>query len=81
MLNPDPEMAPKTKKQVRTKRLLKAVQSKPVKSELRRAKILDAAIRIIAKNGVSDLTFERVGKIAGMARSHVIYYYSDRDIL
>ncbi|MCB0403750.1 MAG: TetR family transcriptional regulator [Bdellovibrionales bacterium] len=52
-----------------------------MKSELRRAKILDAAIKIIAKKGVSTLTFERVGKMAGMARSHVIYYYSNRDTL
>lgn len=64
-----------------TKRLLNAIQAKPAKGDLRRAQILKGAIQIISKKGVSALTFEQVGKVSKMARSHVVYYYPSRDKL
>ena len=55
--------------------------SKPSPSESRRSEILDAVMRILAKQGVDELTFERIGKEAGMARSHVVYYFQNREAL
>jgi len=49
--------------------------------DLRRAAILEAAVEIMATTGIDELTFERIGKQVKMARSHVVYYFSDRKLL
>lgn len=55
--------------------------SKPSIQDRRRAKILEGVIEILAKEGVDDLTFERIGKRTHMARSHVVYYFPNREAL
>lgn len=47
----------------------------------RKLRVLEAVVSIIAKEGVDELTFERIGKSAGMARSHVVYYFPNRETL
>ena len=54
---------------------------KPKTSDVRQVKILQAVISILARDGVDELTFERIGKKTGMARSHVVYYFKDREEL
>lgn len=54
---------------------------KPKTSDVRQVKILQAVISICARDGVDELTFERIGKKTGMARSHVVYYFKDREEL
>ena len=49
--------------------------------DVRRTVILQAVIEIMATSGIDELTFERIGKRVKMARSHVVYYFSDRDAL
>lgn len=60
---------------------LQAVAAAPSRTDERRAQILDAVLRILSKDGLDELTFERVGTEAGMARSHVVYYFKDRNEL
>lgn len=49
--------------------------------DLRKVAILEAVIEILATDGVDELTFERIGKRVGMARSHVVYYFKNREAL
>lgn len=51
----------------------------PKKGDVRRARILEAAIQCMAKYGVEKTNFESIGQEAGMLRAHVAYYYPDRD--
>lgn len=58
-----------------------AVAAAPSKTEKRRALILQTVVNLLATEGVDSLTFESVGKAANMARSHVVYYYANREEL
>lgn len=49
------------------------------KQDVRKASILQAVIEILAKQGVDELSFDKVGRAAKMARSHVVYYFPTRE--
>jgi len=51
---------------------------KQSKGDLKRAQIAQAAISIIASEGVEHLTFESVGKAIGVRKSHIAYYFPDK---
>jgi AcrR family transcriptional regulator len=54
---------------------------RPGKSEKRKIKIIEATIDSIAKVGFDGTTFDAIGKLVGMQRTHVNYYFSSRDEL
>lgn len=58
-----------------------ALKTTPSAQEHRRAKILQTVVEILAREGVDELTFEKIGRRAGMARSHVVYYFDNREAL
>jgi len=49
--------------------------------DVRKVTILQAVIELLATKGVDELTFDRIGKKVGMARSHVVYYFPNREAL
>jgi AcrR family transcriptional regulator len=51
----------------------------PGKGELRRQRVLEAAIQVLAEKGLGQLSHESVGKKLGMRRSHVAYYFPTID--
>ncbi len=55
--------------------------STPSRLEARKAMVVQAAIEILATEGVDLLTFDNVGKRVQMSRSHVVYYFKNRDRL
>lgn len=52
---------------------------RPRKSDVRRMEIVQVVVDCLAKYGVQGTTFERVGNRLKMKRSHVAYYFPDRD--
>jgi AcrR family transcriptional regulator len=52
---------------------------KPGKHERKKIEILEAAIVCLAEVGFDRMTFEAIGKLTGMQRAHVNYYFSTRD--
>ncbi|MEZ4751271.1 MAG: TetR family transcriptional regulator [Bdellovibrionota bacterium] len=52
---------------------------KPRQKDLRTVQVISAVIDLIAEEGIDEVTFESVGKRVGMARSHVVYYFKDRN--
>lgn len=61
--------------------LFRVFDVKPSKSETRKLKILQAAIRSIAERGFEATTFDAIGKMVKMQRTHVNYYFQSRDEL
>lgn len=61
--------------------LFRVFDVKPTKSEARKLKILQAAIRSIAERGFEATTFDAIGKMVKMQRTHVNYYFQSRDEL
>lgn len=53
----------------------------PSRVESRTAVCVEAAIEILATEGLDQLTFDNVGKRVKMSRSHVVYYFKNRDRL
>lgn len=51
------------------------------KGEAMRMEILDKAIRCLAENGVAGTSFDVVAAMLKTRRSHIAYYYSDREDL
>lgn len=60
-------------------KLLKMFSTGIGKAELRRAAIIQVAIRIIDQEGLEKLSFEKIGNAVGIAKSHVVYYFSQKD--
>ncbi len=60
---------------------LRVLGTKPSPGERKKALIMETVVAILAERGLDELTFESVGKASGMARSHVVYYYENRDEL
>lgn len=54
---------------------------KPGKGDLQRLKIIRAAIDCVARSGFEGGTLEKIAKRIGTRRSHVAYYYPDRNEL
>ncbi len=54
---------------------------RPGKGEKKKLKIIEATIDSIAKVGFDGTTFDSIGKLVGMQRTHVNYYFSSRDEL
>lgn len=46
-----------------------------------RSKILDAAIRVVHRDGVTGITFESVAAEAGLTRGGMLYHFPSRDAL
>jgi AcrR family transcriptional regulator len=46
-----------------------------------RARILDAALGLLARGGAGELTQPRVARAAGVRQSHLTYYFPTRDAL
>jgi AcrR family transcriptional regulator len=51
------------------------------KSDLKRIEIIEAAIECMATIGIENTSFEAVGKSLKMARSHLVYYFKDKESL
>lgn len=51
------------------------------KSEERKLRIVEAVVECIATRGLEHTTFEVIGKMVKMERTHVSYYFSSRDEL
>ncbi|MDB5037157.1 MAG: hypothetical protein JWQ35_685 [Bacteriovoracaceae bacterium] len=49
------------------------------KGDLKKGEIIKAAIKLIATQGIGNLTFESVGKMLGIRRSHVAYHFESPD--
>ncbi len=58
--------------------LYQTVGARPRKSDRNRAKILEAAIHSLSTKGFDETTFDAVGKLSGLQRTHVSYYFSSR---
>jgi len=52
---------------------------KPRKGDIRRLKIIEAAIEVMATHSVDAVSFENVGKKLGIHRAHVAYYFSKKE--
>src|SRR5690606_36748978 len=46
-----------------------------------RARILEAALRLLAESGAHELTQPRVARAAGVRQSHLTYYFPTRGVL
>lgn len=51
------------------------------KGDLRKLEIVQAALKCVGTVGVEDTSFESVGKLCGLARPHVAYYFPRRSEL
>jgi AcrR family transcriptional regulator len=49
------------------------------KGDVRKAALVEQAILQIADQGLESMTLESIGKPLGVRRSHVVYYFKDRD--
>ncbi len=56
-------------------------KTEPRKGDLRRRKIVLATITCIATNGIEGTTFESIGKLLRLRKSHVAYYFPDKTAL
>jgi len=66
--------------EIRDQRLYSQIlEFKPRKSDLRKVAILDAVIDCIATEGIDETNSQIVGKRSKMRRSHVAYYFPNRD--
>ncbi|MBY0372039.1 TetR family transcriptional regulator [bacterium] len=54
---------------------------KPGRGEERKLKIVEAAIESLATGGLENTTFDSIGKRLKMRRTHVAYYFTNRDEL
>jgi AcrR family transcriptional regulator len=57
------------------------LEFKPRKSDMRKVTILESVLDCIANDGIDNTTAQLVGKKAKMRRSHVAYYFPDRDAM
>jgi AcrR family transcriptional regulator len=53
----------------------------PRKGDLRKAQIIQSAIDCMATSGIENLTFEGIGERLGLGRSHVAYYFPEKNRL
>ncbi|MBI3295829.1 MAG: TetR/AcrR family transcriptional regulator [Deltaproteobacteria bacterium] len=54
---------------------------KPGRGEARKVKIVEAFIDLVASDGIDHISFETLGKRVKMNRTHVAYYFANRDEL
>jgi AcrR family transcriptional regulator len=54
-------------------------ESGPTKGDLLKARIIEAAIQCISRKGIEETSYESIGKALKIRRSHVAYYFKDRD--
>lgn len=54
---------------------------KPGRGEQRRLKIVEAFIELVATKGLDNVSFETIAKKVGMIRTHVAYYFANREEL
>ena len=59
----------------------KTFPTAPRKGERRKLEILQAAVHSLAKEGFAGSTFDHVAKTLGVRRSHIAYYFKDREDL
>lgn len=59
----------------------KILNLEPSKSESRKIAILEAVLDAISYGGIHNITSQEIGKRAKMRRSHVVYYFKNRDEL
>jgi TetR/AcrR family transcriptional regulator, repressor of fatR-cypB operon len=62
-------------------RLVRLFANEAAKADLRRAAIIQVAIRIISEEGLERLSFDRIGKSVGIAKSHVVYYFDQKEAI
>lgn len=54
-------------------------ENKPSKGDQMRAEIIHTALKCIVSDGIANTGFESIAKKMGTRRSHVAYYFKDRD--
>jgi AcrR family transcriptional regulator len=57
------------------------MESRPKEWSMPKLDILHALVESLATDGVENINLEKLSKSLGMARSHVAYYFKDRDVL
>lgn len=55
--------------------ILQLFPSSVSKGDLKKAQIIQSIIDIVASEGFEALSFERIGKEVGIAKSHVVYHF------
>jgi len=58
-----------------------AVATKPRKSEVTRAKILDAALELFKERGYEETTMRAIAEAAGVAVGNAYYYFRSKELL
>jgi AcrR family transcriptional regulator len=51
------------------------------KGDLKRIEIIEAAIHCLATHGIEETSLDAIGKQLKISRSHIIYYFKDREAL
>jgi AcrR family transcriptional regulator len=74
-------LVPKLRKTDPDPRLVRLFANETAKADLRRAAIIQVAIRIISEEGLERLSFDRIGKAVGIAKSHVVYYFDQKEAI
>jgi AcrR family transcriptional regulator len=54
-------------------------ESGPTKGDLVKARIIETVIQCISRKGIEETSYESIGKALKIRRSHVAYYFKDRD--
>jgi AcrR family transcriptional regulator len=53
----------------------------PILEKIRKSQILDAALRIMAAQGVNNVTLDDVAKASGLSKGGLVHYFPSKDIL
>jgi AcrR family transcriptional regulator len=61
--------------------LFELLDPKPRKAEEVKARIIEAAIQVIAEEGIENASLDNIGKRLKMKRSHIAYYFKSHDEL
>ncbi len=67
-----------TKKKTSDQALRQVLEVQPRKGDLRKAEIIKQVVECIGDIGIEETSFESVGKRLKIRRSHVAYYFKDR---
>ncbi len=68
----------KSKSKIPSPLLFQVFDVKPRKSDARKVKIMEAVIECVATKGLEETTFDAIGKMVKMERTHVNYYFANR---
>ena len=53
----------------------------PILEKIRKSQILDAALRIVAQQGINSVTLDDVAKASGLSKGGLVHYFPSKDTL